>query len=349
MSGRDLAGMEGKNYRPDVDDNNIVLTRIRLARNVRGLPFYISDRKTAEDVVKNVARAARRAGEFDLYHLSMMKPIRREALKERHLVSSALIRNAAHSAVLVSEDESLSVMIHEEDVLREQCFMRGLALSEGYKRLDMLDDELSKTIDFAFDEKLGYLTACPTNTGTGMRASVMLFLPALTESGKLKAVVGEIEKEGLTVRGAYGEGSKAEGNLYQVSNEVTLGVSEREIVSKVEKGVLCMCAWENATRESYYKPILLSTENECRRALAVLENSVLLGYGEYLNYISGVKLGISLGFFRFENPQAIDDLTIAVRPAILAEREGRTLGEEERDRCRAEFVKRSLVKIKGNV
>ena len=335
-------------YRPDLIDNNIILTRIRLARNFKGYPFYITDKSTAGEIVKRVARAASRVGDFRLYYLSMMSEAKREALKERHLVSSALIRNAARSAVLIDGDESLSVMIHEEDVLRELCFMRGLALNECYKRLDQTDDELSKAVDFAFDEKLGYLTACPTNTGTGLRASVMLFLPALTESGKLREAIGKIEKLGLTVRGAYGEGSAAEGHLYQVSNEITLGMSEREIVNEVEDNVLRMCEWERAAQESYYRPILLTTENICRRALAVLENSVLLSYSEYLQYISSVKLGLSLGFFRFENPQAIDDLTITARPANLSERAGRTLSERESERYRAEFVKKSMIKIKGS-
>lgn len=335
-------------YRPDISDNNIVLTRVRLARNIKGYPFFITDRKDAGEIVKSVARAARRIEDFRLYYLSMMDPRRRDALKERHLVSAALIENAAMSAVLINKDESLSVMIHEEDVLREQCFMRGFALTECYKRLDRLDDELSKSMEFAFDKKLGYLTACPTNVGTGLRASVMLFLPALTESGRLKEVVEEIDRLGLTVRGAYGEGSKAEGQLYQISNEVTLGVSEREIVAGVEEAVLSVCECERETRESYYAPIMLSTENKCRRALAVLENSVLLGYSEYLEYVSSVKLGLSLGFFRFENPQALDDLTITSRPANLCERCGKELSGQRLDGYRAEFVRNSLKKIRGN-
>lgn len=336
------------NYRPELTDNNIVLSRVRLARNIKGRPFYVSDKKTAAQIVKDVTKAAARAEKFSLYYLSMMNAAEREALKEKHLVSSALIENAAFSAVLINGDESVSVMIHEEDVLREQCFMRGLTLNEAYKRLDRLDDELSKNIDFAFDGRWGYLTACPTNVGTGLRASVMLFLPALTESGKIREVAREVERLGLTVRGAYGEGSRAEGNLYQVSNEVTLGVSEREVISGVEEAVLRVCECEREMSKAFYAENMLETENKCRRALGILENSVLLSYGEFLEYISHVKLGVSLGFFDFENPQAIDDLTITARPANLCVRYGRQLSEQERDYYRADFVKNSIAKIRGN-
>lgn len=336
-------------YRPELSDNNIVLTRVRLARNLKGVPFSVKDKRQASEIVKSAAKAAAREDDFRLYYLFLMPPGRREALKEKHLVSAALVDNAEYAAVLINADESLSVMIHEEDVLREQCFMRGFTLTECYKRLDRLDDELSKSMEFAFDERLGYLTACPTNLGTGLRASVMLFLPALTESGRLKEVAAEIEKLGLTVRGAYGEGSKAEGNLYQISNEVTLGVSEREIISGVEDAVLRVCKCERDTMETFYAPIMLETENKCRRALGILENSVLLGYGEYLGYVSSVKLGISLGFFRFENPQAIDDMTITARPANLCVRYGKEMSEQERDYYRADFVRHSLKKIRGDV
>ena len=335
-------------YRPELADNNIVLSRVRLARNIKGRPFCVKDKRLASQIVKEVAVAAGRAGNFKLYYLSMMTPLMRESLKEKHLVSSALIENAALGAVLINADESVSVMIHEEDVLREQCFMRGLTLNEAYKRLDYLDDELAKNIDFAFDEKLGYLTACPTNVGTGLRASVMLFLPALTESGKMAEVAREVERLGLTVRGAYGEGSKAEGNLYQVSNEVTLGVSERQVIESVEEAVLRVCDCERETLKTHYAQNMLVTENKCRRALGILENSVLLSYGEFLEYISDVKLGVSLGFFDFENPQAIDDLTITARPANLCARYARQLSERERDYYRADFVKNSIAKIRGS-
>lgn len=335
-------------YRPVAYDNNIISTRVRLARNIAGEPFLVRHKKKADDVIKLVTSAAGRAESFSLYYLAPMSKLRREALKERYLISSSLIENAAYSAVLVNKDESVSVMIHEEDVIREQCFMRGLRLGEAYKRLDRLDDELAKNISFAFDNKLGYLTACPTNVGTGLRASVMLFLPALSESGKIKEVISEVERLGLTVRGVYGEGSGAEGYMYQISNEITLGVSEDEVVAGVEDSVLRVCEAERITMKTFYSPKLLATENECRRALGILENSVLLSYGEFLGFVSRVKLGISLGFFEFSNPEAVDDLIFAARPANLSERYKKEMSAQERDYYRADFVKNSIKKIRGN-
>ena len=195
---------------PDLYSGNIIMSRVRLARNLRDMPFTL-DPVAARETVKKVNRALVKKDTFNLYFVSNLDDITLEAMKERHLISRNLIENRDCGAALVSADESLSIMVNEEDVIREQCFMKGLRISEAYKRLDGIDDELAKNLDLAFDEKFGYLTACPTNLGTGMRASVMLFLPALTESGKIKGLIGEVAELGLTVRGLYGEGSKAEG------------------------------------------------------------------------------------------------------------------------------------------
>ena len=205
---------------PDLFAGNIITSRVRLARNLKDLPFSL-DPVTAKEVVKKVNRALVKTDTFNLYFVANLDDVALEAMKERHLISQNLIENRESGAALVNTDESISVMVNEEDVIREQCFMKGLSLSEAYKRLNVIDDEIAKNIDVAFDDDLGYLTACPTNLGTGMRASVMMFLPALTESGKIKGLIEEVSGLGLTVRGVYGEGSKAEGCIYQISNEVT--------------------------------------------------------------------------------------------------------------------------------
>jgi protein arginine kinase len=206
---------------------NIVMTRVRLARNLRDYPFRV-DPKTAKEIVKKVNRALLKCDTFNLYFTANLDDLTLEAMKEKMLISEALIENRECGAALISADKSVSVMINEEDIIREQCFMKGLRLSEAYRKILKIDTELSKNLDIAFDKRFGYLTACPTNLGTGLRASVLLFLPALTESGKIKALLKEVEKIGLTVRGAYGEGSVGEGFMYQISNEVTLGVLDGE-------------------------------------------------------------------------------------------------------------------------
>ena len=197
-------------YRPNQLDYNIISSRVRLARNLTEECFYIRDEAFAKSVIQRALTAVNRLEPFDLFILSSMPELTIEGMKERHLISQALIDNRERSAVLINRDESISVMIHEEDVFREQCFMRGLQVAEAYKMLSKTDDALARAFQIAFDAKLGYLTACPTNLGTGMRASVMLFLPALTESRRLEELLPKIKELGLTIRGVYGEGSRAD-------------------------------------------------------------------------------------------------------------------------------------------
>ena len=180
-------------FNRDFYAGTIIMSRVRLARNLRGFPFKIKDPAQAKDIAKKVNRALVKADTFNLYFTANLSDMKLEAMKERHLISENLIQNRACGAALINQDESISVMVNEEDVIREQCFMKGLSLMEAYKRLDKIDDELGKNLNLAFDPEFGYLTACPTNLGTGLRASVMLFLPALTESGK----IAELIKRGI--------------------------------------------------------------------------------------------------------------------------------------------------------
>jgi protein arginine kinase len=238
-------------------------------------------------------------------------------------------------------------MVNEEDVIREQCFMKGLRLAEAYKKLDRIDDDLSKHIDFAFDNKYGYLTSCPTNLGTGLRASVMMFLPALTESGKIGALIKEVSKLGLTVRGLYGEGSSAEGYMYQISNEVTLGVSEYQILKEVEETVNDICIAERDCMESlYFGKNELKTMDRVRKSFGILTNAVMLSYSEFLSHVAQVKLGAMLGMINIADISAIDDLIISVRPANICEQYGKRLSELDRDLFRAESVGNKLLKLK---
>ena len=329
-------------------EENILSTRIRLARNIRGEKFRIDDEKKAKEIVKEVSRTLNRIEDFDLYFVSQMQPLLRECFKEKYLLSSALLANEKNGAVLIDKDENLSIMVHEEDVLREQCIMRGFRLTEAYKKLALIDDALSKTIDFAYDQNLGYLTACPTNVGTGMRASVMLFLPALTECGLMPDIIKKIEELGLTVRGVYGEGSSADGYYYQISNEVTLGISERGLLDEVEDTVLTVCQAERATAKEYYGKIPLKTADRANRAFGILSSAYILSYEEFLRLISAVKLGYNTGVLELKNPQIIDELTMASRPATLSVSVGRELKGEETDEVRAHFVKQQMKLIGGN-
>ncbi len=334
-------------FNPDLYTGTIVMSRVRLARNLRGYPFRVSDPIQAKDIVKKVNRALVKSDTFNLYFMSNISEIKAEAMKERHLISQNLMDNKTCGAALINQDESISVMVNEEDVIREQCFMRGLRLSEAYKRLNKIDDDLEKNLELAFDAELGYLTACPTNLGTGMRASVMLFLPALTEGGKIPALIEMAEKMGLTVRGHYGEGSDAEGYMYQVSNEVTLGVSEYDIIREVEGTVEDICRAERDEMERLFAKNELKTMDRARKSFGVLTNAVFLSYGEFLSHVSQVKLGAMMGVIDIDKVQEIDELIIKTRPANICEQYGKKLNATDRDLYRAELVGKKLLKLKG--
>ena len=331
---------------PDLYSGNIVTSRVRLARNLRDLPFTL-DPAEARETVKKVNRALVKTDTFNLYFVANLDDITLSAMKERHLISQNLIENKECGAALVNSDESVCIMVNEEDVIREQCFMKGLRISEAYKRIDAIDNELAKNLDIAFDDKLGYLTACPTNLGTGMRASVMMFLPALTESGKMSGLIDQVSEMGLTVRGLYGEGSSAEGFMYQLSNEVTLGISEYDIIKSVEETVLSVCKLERELEEELFVKKELVTMDRAKKAYGVLTNAVLLPYSEFLKYIAEVKLGAILGMINISDVEALDALMVSVRPANLCMQYGRPLSEVDRDLFRAELVGKKLTKLMG--
>ena len=332
---------------PERYEGNIVMTRVRLARNVVDYPFRIKNVDLAKDLVKKVNRALVRSDTFDLLFIDNFNDVKLESMKERHLISQNLIDNREFSAVLINQDQSVSVMINEEDHIRAQCFMRGLRLREAYDRICKIDDDLSKNLDIAYDQTFGYLTACPSNLGTGMRASVMLFLPALTESGYIADMISEMSSRGLTVRGLYGEGSQAEGYMYQVSNEVTLGVSEEDIIESVELAVSQICQAEYDYMKMNFKNNELLTMDRAKKSFGVLTNAVMLSYKEFLSHIAQVKLGAMLGVMDIQDISAIDELIVDVRPANVCEQYGKSLSKTNRDLFRAEIVGKKLLKIRG--
>lgn len=335
-----------ENFNPDKFAGNIIMSRIRLARNLSGYPFKVADPTLGKEIVKKVNRALVRSDTFNLYFMSNLTEIKLEAMKERHLISQNLIENRACGAALINQDETVSIMVNEEDHVREQCFMTGLHLFEAYKKLDKIDDDLSNNLDIAFDKNFGYLTACPTNLGTGLRASVMMFLPALSTAGKIPQLIKDTQKLGLTVRGIYGEGSNAEGYIYQISNEVTLGVSEQEILQEVERTVLEICDAEHDLMKKLFVRNELQTMDRARKSFGVLTNAVMLEYSEFLAHIANVKLGAMLGLLNITDLTAIDELIIRVRPANVCEQYGKKLTAVNRDLFRAEMVGKKLLKIK---
>lgn len=277
----------------------ILSSRVRLARNYEDLPFdTASSPELADSCVNRTATALARSGEdkgFDLIRLADLNDVQRRTLAESHLISRDLLRAPQTAAVLLRPEESLSVMMNEEDHLRIQAISPGMALNETAQRCFRVDDALSRHVRFAFDEQLGYLTACPTNTGTGMRASLLIHLPMLTFCKQMGNVGQIVAKVGLTIRGVYGEGNVAQGKIYQVSNQVTLGRTEEEIIGAVTAVGHQLRDMEMELREKTLNETRLRMEDWTFRAWGILRHARLLTMPEFLRYWSDVRMGCELG------------------------------------------------------
>ncbi len=330
----------------------VISTRIRLARNFAAYPFPKKmDEAQAGDILLLAREGLKQIDKFTEYDISKLTSEEATGLQEQYLISPALRKNP-WGAAFVSEDKTVSIMVNEEDHLREQYICRGFDLSAAYERLSYIDDGLASLYDFAFDKKLGYLTACPSNLGTGMRASVMVFLPGLAESGELKTMLPVLKKQGMTVRGAFGEGTTAEGYIYQVSNERTLGWSEKDILNEVENTTLRLCDQEIVARERLLKRDKEDLKDRCLRSFGVLTNCAILSEEEFLSKITDVRFGIVLGFIEAIDSKGFDDFLNDMRPAAFRLSNG-LKGKRERycDTVRAETVCNvlpELVRVKRN-
>ena len=324
-------------------ENVAVSTRVRLARNFEGYPFpnRLKDEKRAKEIVMVVAAALNRTDAFKLYHMNNVSDEQAEFLKERYLISQDLIDNRRISAALVSKDESISVMINEEDHIREQYFTKGFDFKKAYERISGIDDIVSESIAFAYDDTLGFLTACPTNLGTGLRASVMLFLPAITRRNLMRQLLPELKSKGLTVRGAYGEGSGTEGALYQISNEVTLGWSEEKILSVVEGAVEKIVLMELLERDKIKREEGLSLADAVLRSYGILTNCIRIDAREFLLRMADVKFGVALGYLE-GSMEELDNLIIDMRPANINRLNGAPMDAESRELYRAEYAGKVL-------
>ena len=321
----------------------VVSTRVRLARNFADYPFpnRLTDVGQAREIVHLLAAELNHTDTFDVYYMSSVSAEKAAFLKERHLISQDLINNRRISAALVSRDESISVMINEEDHVREQYFLNEFNLKKVYERISGIDDIISESIPFAYDEALGYLTACPTNLGTGLRASVMLFLPGLTRRSVMRKLMPYLTRLGLTVRGAFGEGSGTEGELYQVSNEITLGRSEDEILKVVEDAVRLIAEFELRERQRLMEEDEVAFRDRVCRAYGILTNCVRIDAHEFMLHMADVKLGVASGILN-GTMQELNDLIVAMRPANINRLNGAPLGERERDVYRAEYTRKAL-------
>ena len=330
-------------------ESDIVLSsRIRLARNIDQFQFsFLNSSEEALKVIETVKSRIKKGsfantGNMDLLMMDELQPLQKRILVEKHLISPHLAENANHGACLLSENEEISIMINEEDHIRIQCLYPGLQLLEALNTAFQIDDWLEEEINYAFDEKVGYLTSCPTNVGTGLRASVMLHLPGLVMTQQLNRIIPAINQLGLVVRGIYGEGSEALGNIFQISNQITLGKSERDIVEDLKSVVGQIVSQERSVRDTLVKTSNIQLEDRVYRSFGVLTNSRIIETKEAAKCLSDVRLGIDIGYIKDIPRNILNELMILTQPGFLQQYAGGPLRPNERDIRRASLIRERL-------
>ncbi len=327
----------------------IVSSRIRLARNVHeaAFPGWAGEEETARlfrrlrDAV--AATATLRDGVF--WEMKDVDEIDRQLLRERHLISLELAEKHGGSGVAVKPDETVSVMVNEEDHLRIQVMRPGGDLESLWMLADRLDSEIEASVPFAFSSRLGFLTACPTNVGTGMRASVMLHLPALRLLNEMDPVTKGLNKIGLAVRGLFGEGTEASGNMFQVSNQSTLGEDEAAIIQRLLQVIAELVEHERNARGRLAEGTPDLLRDHIGRSIGVLAHAFLLPSAEALDCLSGLRLGMELGLLRGIDAAAINEMVMMTQPAHLQKKSGKPLDVAERDALRASLIREKIAAV----
>ncbi len=335
--------MSAKWYLGTGAQNDVVIsTSIHLARNIKQFLFPASlsmqDKLKVNSVIKNATDELSDYS-FNYYEMKTLSQAEVVSLAERHLVSPEFASSRDGRALLLTEDEAVSVMLNEEDHIRLQVMYAGFALDEAYRTADKIDTQLSGKLQFAFDEKLGYLTQNPTALGTGMKASVVLHLPALVSSSQITKLITTVSKLGLSLRGSYGEGAAAKGDLFRLSNTITLGISEKAAIENLKSIALQIAAQERVAREEIFKAPV--TEDRIFRAYGVLKYARMIDTSEFMELISLVRLGAVKGVINMDCAQ-IEALMIHMQPATISLSVDRPLDRLERDKLRAQLVRQSL-------
>ncbi|MBT2683681.1 protein arginine kinase [Bacillus sp. ISL-37] len=333
----------------DGPDSDIVLSsRIRFARNLDEYNFpTLFTNGEAEAVVGTIMERASNTpitafGQLEMIKMDEIPPLQKRVLVEKHLISPNLAENSVHGAVLLSENEEVSIMINEEDHVRIQCLFPGFQLSEALGAANEIDDWLEDYVNYAFDEKFGYLTSCPTNVGSGLRASVMMHLPGLVLTQQMNRIVPAINQLGLVVRGIYGEGSEALGNIFQISNQITLGKSEEDIVDDLKSVVSQIISQERSAREALAKTSNIQLEDRVFRSYGTLANSRIIETKEAARCLSDLRLGIDMGFIKNISKSILNELMILTQPGFLQQYAGGPLRPNERDIRRAALIRERL-------
>jgi len=330
-------------------DRIVISSRVRLARNLRGHAFPGWAKKpervkVLETIQPAVCSLPEMADSF-AEAMDNLGPLDKQVLVERHLISREHAAKSVGSGIVLNRAETFCVMINEEDHLRMQALRPGLQLRQAWNAIDAFDSALEKKLDFAFDNELGYLTACPTNLGTGIRVSAMLHLPSCVLDEQINPIIQSVNKLGLAVRGLYGEGTEALGNIFQVSNQMTLGESETVIVERLEKVLAQIIEHEQNARERLLEKKPKVVFNHIGRAYGILANAHSISSKETMNLLSLLKLGVDMGLFPGAERSLVDELFLTTQPAHLQKQLSDKLTAEERDLLRADMVRERLKNV----
>lgn len=332
--------------------NRIVLSsRVRLARNLKGLPFpgwaRKADRLKSYELIRPAVLSVPQMADAFAESMENFSTLDKNVLVERHLISREHAAKGAGSGLVVNRDESLCVMINEEDHLRMQALRPGLQLKEAWTAIDQFDSRLAQRLEYAFSPELGYLTACPSNVGTGIRVSAMLHLPGLVLREHINQVIQAVDKLGMAVRGLYGEGTEALGNVFQVSNQMTLGETEVEIVERLNKALHQIIEREQDAREVLLEKNPNLVYNHVGRAYGILAHAYSISSKETMNLLSLLRLGVDLGLFPELDRAVVDELFLITQPAHLQKMFSEKLTAEERDVLRAGLLRERLAHVRG--
>lgn len=324
----------------------VLSSKILLSRNLSDLPFpnklnYIKGRDNGKNIY-NVLKKELTDEELTLYEIWNTKEDFGKQYLERDLITEELMKNSDKSSLILNKEENISVMINEKDHINLQCISEGLSLEEAFERATNIDDKIEHNFDYAFDEKLGYLTSSPENIGTGMKASVVLHLPALTMSEEIKKISKNLSKAGFNIKGVYLEDSKVYGNLYRITNKVSLGLSEENIISRLRLEVFNVIREENKFREVLFSKCKYELEDKVYRSYGILRSAVLLEYKETVELISNVRLGVELSFIMDIDENRLDKVLMLISDSSLQSYLGRYLDSKEIKYERAKLVNRIL-------
>ncbi len=329
-----------------MNNNDIVITsRIRLARNLKNYRFPVKmNQEESEKVIKEATDAINRINlNYKLQYMRDLSDTQKNSLIENHLISPALAEKKEKAAFLLSPDKKVSIMLNEEDHIRIQTLDKGMSLKECWELSTKIDDVIEESVDYAFDHELGYVTSCPTNIGSGMRASVMIHLPAISITNQIEKLLYGVSQLGVAVRGVYGEGTKSLGHLYQISNQGTLGVSEETLIDKITQIVNQIVEKEEKMREHLKKNNFDQLEDEFYRAYGLLTNARKMKTEEAMRLISLLKLGRDMGMIDVAAGKDLYELMTKIQPSNLSSIAEKELLPKERDSKRAEIIRHELL------